>query len=448
MATELTMPKNDMDMEEGTIVKWLKNVGDKVEKGEMFMEIETDKTSMEIESPATGVLLAQFYQGGDVVPVNTVMGYVGEAGEAVPEQGAKAAVEEAPKEEKKEAPATEKAPAKVLSDASGIPATPYAKKLAKDNGIDLKEVVPTGRHGEIRAIDVFTAIEASPVATPLAKAMAADLGVDLSTIQGSGYRGKILSDDIKAAFAQAQTAAEEENIAGAMKEIAEVLERRKLSSMRKAIMKNMNSSHTEIPSVTQNIKVDVTELLALRAKINEGKEKAEKVSVNDLIIKAVGKATAKFERFRMTLEGNEYVVHNQVNVGMAVGITDGLVVPVIKDVDKKTLLQVSKDAKELAKKARDGKLKSSEMGDGRITISNIGMYGTHSFTPIINQPEASIVGVCGTEDELALVDGQVVVRKKMMICVTFDHRILNGTEVCEFESYLKELIENPVTILI
>ena len=442
MATELTMPKNDMDMEEGTIVKWLKNVGDKVEKGEMFMEIETDKTSMEIESPATGVLLAQFYQGGDVVPVNTVMGYVGEAGEAVPEQGAKAAAEEAPKEEKKEAPAAEKAPAKVLSDASGIPATPYAKKLAKDNGIDLKEVVPTGRHGEIRAIDVFTAIEASPVATPLAKAMAADLGVDLSTIQGSGYRGKILSDDIKAAFAQAQTAA------GAMKEIAEVLERRKLSSMRKAIMKNMNSSHTEIPSVTQNIKVDVTELLALRAKINEGKEKAEKVSVNDLIIKAVGKATAKFERFRMTLEGNEYVVHNQVNVGMAVGITDGLVVPVIKDVDKKTLLQVSKDAKELAKKARDGKLKSSEMGDGRITISNIGMYGTHSFTPIINQPEASIVGVCGTEDELALVDGQVVVRKKMMICVTFDHRILNGTEVCEFESYLKELIENPVTILI
>ena len=116
MATELTMPKNDMDMEEGTIVKWLKNVGDKVEKGEMFMEIETDKTSMEIESPATGVLLAQFYQGGDVVPVNTVMGYVGEAGEAVPEQGAKAAAEEAPKEEKKEAPAAEKAPAKVLSD--------------------------------------------------------------------------------------------------------------------------------------------------------------------------------------------------------------------------------------------------------------------------------------------------------------------------------------------
>ena len=220
MATELTMPKNDMDMEEGTIVKWLKNVGDKVEKGEMFMEIETDKTSMEIESPATGVLLAQFYQGGDVVPVNTVMGYVGEAGEAVPEQGAKAAAEEAPKEEKKEAPAAEKAPAKVLSDASGIPATPYAKKLAKDNGIDLKEVVPTGRHGEIRAIDVFTAIEASPVATPLAKAMAADLGVDLSTIQGSGYRGKILSDDIKAAFAQAQTAAEEENVAGTMKAIA------------------------------------------------------------------------------------------------------------------------------------------------------------------------------------------------------------------------------------
>lgn len=218
--------------------------------------------------------------------------------------------------------------------------------------------------------------------------------------------------------------------------------------MRKVIAQRMSASHTEIPNVTQNIKVDVTELLALRAKINQGKEKPDKVSVNDLIIKAVGKAAAEFERFRMTLEGNEYVVHNQINVGMAVGIDDGLVVPVIKDVDKKSLVEVSKKAKELAKKAREGKLMPDEMGDGRITISNIGMYGTHSFTPIINQPEASIVGVCGTEDELALVDGEVVVRKKMMICVTFDHRILNGTEVCEFESYLKNLLENPVSILI
>ncbi len=441
MATAICMPKNGMDMEEGTIVKWLKNVGDKIEKDEPFMEIETDKITMETESPVAGVLLAKLYEDGAVVPVLTAVGYVGEPGEKVPENTDSAAAEE--KKTQESAPAATpqtKVSAMVLSGGNGIPATPYAKKIASDNGVDLAEVKPSGRHGEIRAIDVENALNAQPKATPLAKAMAADLGIDLKTVAGSGYRGKITSADL--------TPEEKAEIEAAVKEIEAVLERRKLSGMRKVIAQRMSASHTEIPNVTQNIKVDVTELLALRAKINQGKEKADKVSVNDLIIKAVGKATAEFERFRMTLEGNEYVLHNQINVGMAVGIDDGLVVPVIKDVDKKSLVEVSKKAKELAKKAREGKLMPDEMGDGRITISNIGMYGTHSFTPIINQPEASIVGVCGTEDELALVDGEVVVRKKMMICVTFDHRILNGTEVCEFESYLKNLLENPISILI
>lgn len=440
MATELCMPKNGMDMEEGTIVKWLKNVGDKIEKDEPFMEIETDKITMETESPVSGVLLAKLYEDGAVVPVLTAVGYIGEPGEKVPESSAAAPVEEKKEEAPAAVPVQTAAPAKVLSSSNGIPATPYAKKIASDNGVDLAEVIPSGRHGEIRAIDVENAIDAQPKATPLARAMAADMGIDLKTVAGSGYRGKILSTDL--------TPEERANVEAAVKEIEEVLERRKLSGMRKVIAQRMSASHTEIPNVTQNIKVDVTELLALRAKINQGKEKPDKVSVNDIIIKAVGKATAEFERFRMTLEGNEYVVHDQINVGMAVGIDDGLVVPVIKDVDKKSLVEVSKKAKELAKKAREGKLMPDEMGDGRITISNIGMYGTHSFTPIINQPEASIVGVCGTEDELALVDGEVVVRKKMMICVTFDHRILNGTEVCEFESYLKNLLENPISILI
>lgn len=438
MATAICMPKNGMDMEEGTIVKWLKNVGDKVEKDEPFMEIETDKITMETESPVSGVLLAKLYEDGAVVPVLTAVGYIGEPGEKVPESSAQAPAEE--KKEEVAAPVQTAAPAKVLSNSNGIPATPYAKKLASDNGVDLAEVTPSGRHGEIRAADVENAIHAQPKATPLARAMAADMGIDLKNVAGSGYRGKIMSADL--------TPEERANVEAAVKEIEEVLERRKLSGMRKVIAQRMSASHTEIPNVTQNIKVDVTELLALRAKINQGKEKPDKVSVNDIIIKAVGKAAAEFERFRMTLEGNEYVLHNQINVGMAVGIEDGLVVPVIKDVDKKSLVEVSKKAKELAKKAREGKLMPDEMGDGRITISNIGMYGTHSFTPIINQPEASIVGVCGTEDELALVDGEVVVRKKMMICVTFDHRILNGTEVCEFESYLKNLLENPISILI
>lgn len=325
-----------------------------------------------------------------------------------------------------------------------VAATPYARKLAKDHDLDLHTVAPSGRHGEVRGRDVEAALEAAPKATPLARAMAADRGIDLKGVAGSGYRGKIMSGDLPSAAAPAGAAA----VDAAIAEIEGVLARYKMNGMRKVIAQRMFASHNEIPNVTQNIKIDVTELLALREKINKGKEKADKVSVNDMIIKAVAKVIGEQERFRMTLEGDEFVLHNEINIGVAVGLDDGLLVPVVRNVDQKGLLQVAKEAKSLAKKAREGKLMPDEMGGGRITISNIGMFGTHSFTPIINQPEAAIVGVCGTEEELALVDGNVVARKKMMVCVTFDHRILNGTEVCQFESRLKQLLEDPVQILL
>lgn len=448
MATEVYMPKNGMDMTEGTIVRWLKNEGDKVEKDEPIMEIETDKITMESESPASGILLKKLYGDGEVVPVLTTIGYIGEEGEKIPD-AAPAAVSQKEQEQaaslvKQAVQAVPAAPAAVsaVREENGVvAATPYARKLANDNEIDLHGVVPSGRHGEVKGRDVEEAINAAPKATPLARAMAADLGIDLKSVSGSGYRGKIVSADLN--IPGSGTCVEE-----AIAEIEEVIERYKMSGMRKVIAQRMLSSHTEIPPVTQNIKVDVTELLALRESINKGKEKADKVSVNDIIIKAVSKVIMEQERFRMTLEGDEYVMHNEINIGVAVGLDEGLLVPVIHDVDRKGLLQVSGEAKALAKKAKEGKLLPGDMGNGRITISNIGMFGTHSFTPIINQPEAAIVGICGTEDELALSDGQVVVRKKMMVCVTYDHRILNGTEVCKFESRLKELLENPVSILL
>ena len=445
MATEICMPKNGMDMTEGTIVRWLKNEGDKVEKDEPIMEIETDKITMESESPVAGILLKRLYEEGAVVPVLQPVAYIGEAGEKIPEVGAApAAAPEAPAAAPAAAPVAAPAAAPVAAakaENGVVAATPYARKMANDNGVDLHEVAPSGRWGEVRGRDVEEYINAAPKATPLAKAMAADMGIDLKGVAGSGYRGKITSADLQPA-APAVAVPTEAAVKAAVAEIEEVIKRYKMSGMRKVIAQRMFASHNEIPNVTQNIKIDVTELLALREKINAGKEKADKISVNDMIIKAVGKVVSEQERFRMTIEGNDFVLYDQINVGMAVGLDDGLVVPVIKDVDKKGLRQISKEAKDLAKKAKAGKLMPEDMGNGRITISNIGMFGTHSFTPIINQPEASIVGVCGTEDELALVNGQVVVRKKMMVCVTYDHRILNGTEVCVFESRLKQLLEN------
>lgn len=324
--------------------------------------------------------------------------------------------------------------------SKGIAATPFARRLAYEKGIDLASLIPSGRHGEVLAADVENAENAMPKASALALRIAADQGIDLKTIKGSGFGGKIMKRDLELASPQA--------VEEVLQEIDALIERRKLSSMRKVIAKRMYESHAQIPNVTQSIKVDVTDLMALRAQINDGLEKADKVSLNDLMIKAVANALGKFERFRMTLEGEEYVLHHDINVAMAVGMDEGLLVPVLKNVDQKNIFEVSKEAKSLAKKAREKKLLPGELKDGRITISNLGMYGTHSFTPIINQPEASIVGVCGVEDELALIDGSVAVRKKMIICVTYDHRILNGTEVAEFEAYLKNLLEHPVKIIL
>ena len=323
---------------------------------------------------------------------------------------------------------------------AGVAATPYAKRLAFERGIDLASLVPSGKHGEIVAADVENARFAMPKASALAKRIAQDQGIDLQSVKGSGFGGKIMKRDLENVSAK--------EVDTILQEIDALIERRKMTSMRKVIAKRMYESHAQIPNVTQNIKVDVTDLLSLRAQINDGLEKADKVSLNDLMIKAIGIAIAKFERFRMAVEGEEYVLHNEINVAFAVGMDDGLLVPVIKNVDQKNIFQISKEAKELAGKARDKKLLPSELGDGRITISNLGMFGTHSFTPIINQPEASIVGVCGVEDELALINGAVAVRKKMMICITYDHRVLNGTEVAEFEAFLKNLLEHPAKIIL
>ena len=322
----------------------------------------------------------------------------------------------------------------------GIAATPYAKRLAFERGLDLAQIAPSGRHGEIVAADVLNAESAVPKSSMLARRIAEDKGIDLKTIKGTGFGGKIMKRDLENLPSQ--------EVDQILQEIDALIERRKMSSMRKVIAKRMYESHAQIPNVTQNIKVDVTDLMSLRAQINDGVEKADKVSLNDLMIKAVGMAIAKFERFRMSVDGDSFVLHNAINVAVAVGMEDGLLVPVVRDVDKKNIFEISKEAKSLAKKAREKKLLPAELADGRITISNLGMYGTHSFTPIINQPEASIVGVCGVEDELALVNGVVAVRKKMMICITYDHRVLNGTEVAEFEAYLKNLLEHPAKIIL
>ena len=446
MATAIFMPKNGMAMEEGKLIRWLVKEGDKVEMDQPIMEIETDKITMEDVAPATGTILALYAKDGDTIPVLETMGWIGEPGEKVEAPSAAPAGPTTPDTAAESAGAPsevlmsfppEDAP-KAAANADGvILATPYAKKLAADKGIDLANVTPSGKHGEIVAADV----EKAPKATPVAKNIAAANGIDLNTVEGTGFNGKITKADVLGGMHQA---------APAPVAIAEegVEARVKMSGMRKTIAQRMTQSYFENPVVTQNVSADVTALLALRAKINEGKEKAERISINDFVMKACAIAVSEHPLVRTVIDGDELVTMKATNVGMAVGSEGGLIVPVIKNADMLSLSKLSAQAKDLANRARNGGLKMDEYSGSTFTVSNMGMYEVDSFSPIINQPNCAIMGVCRVRDELALVDGEVVVKKMMGLSLTFDHRILDGVTAAQFELRIKKLLENPMEILL
>lgn len=230
-------------------------------------------------------------------------------------------------------------------------------------------------------------------------------------------------------------------------ELMEGDEVEKMSGMRKVVAQRMTQSSQEIPSVTQDIKVDVTKLLDFRAEINEGRE--VRISLNDFIIKATAKALRKHPEINVSLDGNNRIKRAMVNIGMAVGLDDGLLVPVIRNADTKSLETISQEAKDLAGRAKDGSLDASEYKGSTFSISNIGMFGITSFTPIINQPDAAILGVCATEDVLALTEeGEITTKKVMTLSLTFDHRLIDGATAAKFQQTLKAILENPIDILL
>lgn len=425
MAVEIFMPKAGMDMQEGKIIQWLKQVGESVEVGEGILEIETDKIAMEVEAAIDGVLLCTYYNAGDVVPVVTTIGYIGEEGEIPPALTLKT--------EKNEAVITgvsEEKPIERLENTVRLPATPYAKKLATENNIDLQDVMPTGSLGEIKGRDVEKKIKE----TPLAKRIAEDKGIDIKSIQGSGFQNKVTKADVLA------KAEERDNKSNTM------TIKTPLTGIKKIVAERMAQAHSEIPCVTQNTRVDTTNLITFRQQINGNRDK--KFTINDLVIKAIAKALKNHKAILVSLGNNEIIQHEEINIGVAVALEEGLIVPVVKNADKKSLEEIADTVKDLATRAKMGGLKMDEYRGSTITVSNLGMFGIHSFTPIINQPNAVMLGICAIEDELAMVEGEIVNRKKMMICLTLDHRLLNGDVAARFVLNVKELLENPMEIIL
>ena len=460
MAFEIIMPKLGVDMQEGEIIEWKKQEGDVVNEGDILLEIMSDKTNMELEAEDSGVLLKITRQAGETVPVTEVIGYIGAEGEVVADNVASApAAEPAPKVEEV---ATVEAPvvatqAPVVHEGGKVRATPKARKVARELGIDLTQVPGTGAKGRVHADDVENFKGAQPKVTPLARKIAADLGIDLASVSGTGFGGKITKEDILAIGAPAQVkeaAAAPVVEAKPEKVLPEGVEVIPMSAMRKAISKGMTHSYLTAPTFTLNYDVDMTNLMALRKQVLDPimNKTGMKVTFTDLIGLAVVRTLMKEEHRYLNAslidDAQNIELHKFVNLGIAVGLDDGLIVPVVHGADKMSLSEFVVASKDVIKKAQAGKLKAAEMSGSTFSITNLGMFGTKSFNPIINQPNSAILGVSATIQTPVVVDGEVVVRPIMGLCLTIDHRIVDGMNGAKFMVDLKHLIENPMELLI
>lgn len=454
MATEITMPQLGLTMTEGTVSTWLKAEGDAVKKGDEIVEVETDKISNVVEAHEDGILLKIVAQEGETLPVKGVLGYIGQAGESVAAPAGAAAPEAPAAPEIPAAPAAAETvpyiptaiPVQNVSVNGWVLATPYARYLAREAGIDLALVSGTGPKGRIVGNDVEaykadTHVRISPTA---AKA-AADVGVDPSSIV---LDRRIMKDDVLKA-AGIEPAAAPAPAAAAAAPAAKAEEAAppngvKLKGMRKVIAQRLGEGWRNTPHVHHTVEVNMTEATALRQKFIE---MGKKFSFTDLIIKAMAKVLEEYPNANDSLVG-DYLVHNEdINMGVAVAIDSGLIVPVLRNANHLGLMDIHQKVGEMAAAARDGKLSPDQLQGGTCTISNLGMYGCDHFTPIVNPPEATILGVCRTVEKPVVINHEIVIAPMMNAVLGYDHRVIDGATAGLVTMRLREYLENPLLLL-
>ncbi len=407
MANVVFMPKAGQSMEEGKILKWFKAVGDKVEKGDVLLEVETDKAALEVESMFAGILKEIIAQEGETLPVMAPIGIIARDGETYNRAELIAAAGGEAAAAKEEAPQA---------------AEPVKSKAASPRPATAAVMPAPSKGGRI-------------FASPAARRLAREKGIDLAALKGSGPAGRIKQTDV---LAYASTAP-------AFQPMTPVLtgEAIPLSRMRQAIARALQSSKVNAPHFYVTVDIDMTAAMVYRSLINNttAAQGQSKVSVNVIVIRASALALETFPALNCHTDGKSVTYKSEINIGMAVNLTDGLVVPVLLNANRKNLYDIAAETKQLVLNAQQGRLVG--MGQGTFTISNMGMLGIKNFTAIINPPEAGILAVGAVQDRVVAINDAIAIRKVMEVTISADHRVVDGALAAQFLGKLKSLLENP-----
>jgi pyruvate dehydrogenase E2 component (dihydrolipoamide acetyltransferase) len=440
MAIVVELPRLSDTMEEGVVAKWRVAVGDKVKRGQVIAEIETDKATMEFESFDSGYVLRLVAEEGEALPLGAPIAVLGKQGEdpepALAEYGggAGAGAEAVSERAEAEARADEAEHAAVAEEVGSRSAEPAAKRVSID---------PDSRR-----------IPASPVARRLAR----EHGLELAQIEGSGPHGRIIKADVERAASEAPAGRAPKAAAAPSGELSSERdawgrpyvsrpdERVRLNQMRKAIARRMTAAKQEIPHYYLTIDVDMERAVAFRSDYNAALDNM-KVSFNDLIVKAVARALRDFPAVNSSFGEGEFIRRGDVHVGVAVAVEDGLVVPVVRFADQKSLEAIARETRELSGLARDKQLSPEQMSGGTFTVSNLGMFGIEEFAAVINPGEPGILAVGAIEPRAVVVEGEVVVRRRMKMTISADHRVTDGAVAAQWLNVVKDYLENPLKLL-
>ena len=450
MASVGIMPEQGLMMEEGTLTKWLKKDGEEVAAGTPLFEMETDKLTITMDAEVSGTLLKIIHPEGDTVPITKPIAIIGQPGENISsllageEASGETPVAEAltaPQETAESAPVVERAP------GERVFSTPRARLRAEENGIDFNGVSGSGPDGLIIERDVNSYVKNRSAVSPLAVNMAKNQGIDLAGISGSGPNGRIMTADLSGRAPAEDASAPAAEAPSA--QLTRGVRKERMSGMRKTISRNMLASKETNAQTSHRIVVDMTAAIALRSQY---KALNMKVSYSDIIVRACAKALQDMPIINASIDGSDILYHDYVNVGTAVSVPGGLIVPVIKDADIIGLSGIAAKSAELIEKARNGQLTDEDYHGGTFTVSSLGMFDLDDFVAIINPPESAILAVGKIAKQPVVItnkDGEdeIVIKSMCALCLSYDHRIIDGAEGAKFLQKVKDYLQNPVLLI-